>query len=201
VAEARAERGLAAALTAFAALCACLLAGCGNGEQSKTLSASSLEPLVANQEFPIFWLGGRFDGLALTQVVGDPSGAYEMQYGACAIGGPETCIPPLAVISSPDNSFTPGAGAISGAATIRGVHAILTEEGRTIALATGTAAVDIRAKTRALALAAADRMVAINQLGTPAARLAAAQPNTGYAGKPLEGQQPQTVQGLPASSR
>jgi hypothetical protein len=185
----------------LALICACLLAGCGSAAERKTLSASTLEPLVSNPEFPIFWLGGRFDGLALTEVDDDPSGAYDLQYGTCTTGGPETCISPLALISSPDNSFLPGAGAAAGTTTIRGARAVLTNGGKVIEMATGPAVVDIRAKSPTLARAAADRMVAINELGIPGATLPAAQPNTGYAAKPLEGQMPQTVQGLPASGR
>jgi hypothetical protein len=185
----------------LAVLCACLLSGCGSAAEDKALSASTLEPLVGNQEFPIFWLGGRFNGMALTEVDGDPSGAYDIQYGTCTTGGPETCIAPLAVISSPDDSFLPDAGAVSGIASIRGVRAVLASDGRVIEIATGPAVVDIRANSAALALAAAGQMVAINQLGTPGAALPAARGNSGFANKPLESQLPQTVQGLPANSR
>ncbi len=190
-----------AAAAALAVLCACVLSGCGSAAGGKALSASTLEPLVGNQEFPIFWLGGRFDGMALTEVDSDPSGAYDIQYGSCTTGGPETCTSPLTVISSPDNSFLPDAGAVTGTASIRGVRAVLASDGRVIEIATGPAVVEIRAKSAALALAAAGQMVAINELGTPGAALPAAQPNTGFAAKPLEGQLPQTVQGLPASGR
>ncbi|MFZ2049374.1 MAG: hypothetical protein WAU69_00425 [Solirubrobacteraceae bacterium] len=162
------------------------------------MSAPTLEPLVSNQEFPIFWLGGRFDGMALTGVDSDPSGAYDIQYGTCTVGGPETCVSPLAVISSPDNSFLPDAGAVNGTTSIRGVRAVLASDGKVIEIATGPDMVDIHAKSAALARFAADRMVAINELGTPGAALPAGQGNTGFAAKPLEGQLPQTVQGMPA---
>lgn len=184
-----------------AVLCGCLLAGCGSAIESKTLSAAALEPLVINLEFPIYWLGGRFDGLALSAANSDPSGAYEIQYGACTVGGPETCISPLALVSSPDNSFLPDAGAVGATASIRGVRAVLSSGGKVIEIATGPTVVDIRARSAALARAAAEQMVAINALGTPGAALPAALPNTGFAGKPLEGQLPQTVQGLPAGGR
>jgi hypothetical protein len=179
-------------------LCACLLAGCGNTIQSQELSASTLEPLVEAQHYPVFWLGTSFRGMPLTLVGTDPSGAYNVQYGTCTTGGPETCISPLEVITSPDNSFVPGAGAGSATASIRGVSAVLAQGGSVIEIATGASVVDIRAASRRLALAAAQEMAPINELGTPGAPLPAALPNTGFAERPMEGQHPRTVQGAPA---
>lgn len=188
--------GLFAAL-ALAAACACLLAGCGGATRYKTLNAGTLEPLVTVERYPVFWLGGRFRGLPLTEVSADPSGAYEVQYGACTSGGPETCISPVAVVSEPDNSFLPGADASSSAASIRGVRAVLAQDGKVIEIPTGPVVVDIRAASSALALAAARQMVPINELGSPEGRLPAAQPNTGFADRPTEAQRPQTVEGMP----
>jgi hypothetical protein len=196
VAERRVRRRCLAA--ALALLCAGLLAGCGNTLQNEPLSASTLEPLVLAEGFPVFWLGASFHGMPLSVVNADPSGAYEVQYGECATGGPETCISPLAVISSPDNSFLPGAGAATDATSIRGVHALIAQRGKTIELATGAAVVDIQASSPALALAAAREMAPVNRLGSPGASLPAALPETGFPEHPTEEQRLPTVQDAPA---
>ncbi len=176
-----------------------MLGGCGDTLQSQPLRSSALEPLVTAQHYPVYWLGARFERLPLTAVSSDPSGAYAIQYGSCVTGGPETCIPPLQVISSPDNSFLPGAGQQSETVRIRGVEAVLAQGGRVVAIATGPAVVDVRASSRALALAAAMQIVPINELGKPRAPLPAAQPNTGFAERPMEGQRPPVLQGLSVS--
>jgi hypothetical protein len=177
-----------------------MLAGCG-ATRYKTLNAGALEPLVAVERYPVFWLGGRFAGMPLTMVTSDPSGAYQVQYGACASGGPETCISPLELISEPDNSFLPGAGATTATSSIRGVRAYFAQGGKVIEIPTGPVVVDIRATSSGLALQAAHRMVPINYLGSPEDPLPSAQPNSGFASRPTEAQQPQAVQGLPAGGR
>lgn len=191
-------RRLVAIATGLALLCACLLSGCGDSVQSQALTASTLEPLVMAQHYPVYWLGQSFKGLALAGVSTDPSGAYNVQYGSCTTGGPETCISPLELISSPDNSFVPGAGARSASASIRGVKAVFAQGGKVIEVATGPAVIDVRAASRTLALAAARQMAPINELGSPGAVLPAAGPDTGFAQRPMEGQRPPAVQGLPA---
>lgn len=174
-----------------------LLGGCGNTIQNEELSASTLEPLVEAEHYPVFWLGTSFHDLPLTLVTTDPSGAYSLQYGTCTTGGPETCVSPLQLITNPDNSFLPGATKATITTSIRGVSARLLQHGRVIEIATGPAVVDIRAASRALALAAAQTMVPINELGHPDDALAKALPNTGFALHPMEGQRPSTVLGAP----
>jgi hypothetical protein len=176
-----------------------LLAGCGNTIQSQELSASTLEPLVEAEHYPVFWLGTSFHRLPLTLVETDPSGAYSLQYGTCTTGGPETCISPLQLITNPDNSFLPGATTASAVTSLRGVRATLLQGGKVIEIPTGPAIVDIRAASSTLALAAARQMVPINELGRPYATLAKALPNTGFAAHPMEGQRPSTVLGAPSA--
>ncbi len=74
-------------LLGLAALCALTLGGCGNTLQDQAVSPASLEPLVTQDEFPVYWLGGVFHRLAITGVARDPGGAYEIQYGNCSPGG------------------------------------------------------------------------------------------------------------------
>lgn len=186
------------AALALGALCAAMLAACGS-TRYRTLNAGALEPLVAVERYPVFWLGGVFDGMPLTLVTSDPSGAYTIQYGACTSGGPESCISPLELVSEPDNSFLPGAGATTSAVSIRGVRAFLAQSGRVIDIPTGPVVVEIRATSSRLALQAARRMVPINDLGSPEGRLPRAQPSSGFAAQPTEAQRPQPLQGLPAT--
>jgi hypothetical protein len=175
------------------ACCALGIASCGNTLQSQPLTSEALEPLVIAQHYPVYWVGARFHGMRISSASSDPSGAYTVQYGGCTTGGPETCVPPLQLISSPDNSFLPGA---AGAAQtrVRGVRALVADDGAVVEIATGPVVVDVRAATARLALAAAVEMVPINELGQPGAPLPAAQPNSGFASKPMESQSPPLLQ-------
>lgn len=175
--------------------CALGPAGCGNTLQSQPLTSATLEPLVMAEHLPVYWLGARFHGMALTAASGDPSGAYSVQYGGCSTGGPETCVPPLQVISSPDNSFLPGDGDGSKI-VIRGVAGTLLGGGRVIEIATGGAVIDVRAANPTLALAAARKMAPINELGRPGSALPKPLPNTGFAQQPTEGQRLLPLRGL-----
>lgn len=194
-----ARRCWASLILVAALLCAGLLAGCGNTIQNPEMSASTLEPLVEAEHYPVFWVGTSFQRLPLTVVSTDPSGAYSLQYGTCTTGGPETCISPLQIITNPDNSFLPGTTKSTATVSVRGVSAMLLQHGRVLEIATGPAVVDIRAASRALALAAAQQMAPMNELGTPGAPLAKAQPSTGFAQRPMEGQRPSTVLGAPST--
>ncbi len=156
----------------------------------------------------MYWLGGTFQGLPITDVGRDPSGAYEVQYGNCLVGGESVCVTPLQIVTSPDNSFLPGGGAARGAVLIRGVHGRSALGGRALALATGSVVVDLYANRPALARAAAEAMVTINepsggaagsgltgrspvsQSDLPGAPLAPPLPDTGYGERPLPSQQP-----------
>jgi hypothetical protein len=177
-------------------VCACLLAGCGDTIQSQSPPASALETLEVTQHYPVYWLGLSFDGLRLSAVSSDPSGAYSLQYGSCVSGGPETCVAPVELVSSPDNSFLPGAGGGAGA-QIRGVKALLLQGGRVVEIATGAGVIDIHARRRRLALAAAQQMVPVNELGHPGEALPKALPDTKFAQRPMEGQQAPMYLGAP----
>jgi hypothetical protein len=184
-------------LLAVGLACACLIAGCGNTLQSQPLTSASLEPLETTEHYPVYWLGARFEGLALTSVSSDPSGAFALQYGNCARGGPETCVAPLQLVSSPDNSFLPGVAGHPAGASIRGVRGVRLQGGEVIEIATGPAVVDVRAENPRLALLAVREMVPINELGRPGESLPKAQPNTGFAQRPMEGQRLNLLRGLP----
>jgi hypothetical protein len=178
---------------ALAAFCTLALGGCGDSLQDQAVSPATLEPLVMQDAFPVYWLGGVFRRLAITSVGRDPSGAYEIQYGNCAPGGENVCVTPLQIVTSPDNSFRPGGTAPRRGVPVRGLRGLAAQGGDTIELATGGVVVDIYADSPTLARAAADTMVTINATGLPGAPLPQPLPDTGYAAKPLPFQQPPVV--------
>jgi hypothetical protein len=184
---------------------ACGLSACASTIQGEPTPPSALEPLVIQEAFPVYWLGGTFQGLPITNVGRDPSGAYEIQYGNCMVGGESVCVTPLQIVTSPDNSFLPGGSATQSTVLIRGVHGHSALSGRALSLPTGGVVVDLYADKPALARAAAEAMVMINSpsapgngrasrttppLDLPGTPLAPPLPNTGYGERALPSQQP-----------
>jgi len=183
-------------LAALAALCAVALGGCGNTLQDQPVAHNVLENVLLSP-YPVYWLGGSFERLAITEVARDPSGATSFQYGDCLEGGQGTCVAPLRVVTSPDNSFLPaGAYASYRAARVRGVPAVLAQGGDTVEMATGPVVVDIYARTPRVAAAAAQTVVPINTSGEPQAPLPARLSATGFAEEPLPAQMPPPLRPL-----
>jgi hypothetical protein len=180
------------------------LSACANTIQDQPTPPSALESLVIEEDFPVYWLGGTFEGLPITNAGSDPSGGYEIQYGNCLVGGESVCVTPLQIVTSPDNSFLPGGGSAQSTVLIRGVHGHSALGGKALSLATGGVVVDLYADRPALAHAAAEAMVTINapsggaggraplsqSSDLPGAPLAPPLPNTGYGERPLPSQQP-----------
>jgi hypothetical protein len=173
----------------IAGLCALVLAGCGDTLQDRPISHSILEGMIV-APYPVYWLGGSFQGLAITEGAHDPSGSFSLQYGDCIHGGQGTCTPPLRIVTSPDNGFVPGGSTPASQATIRGISARVSESGRTIAIPTGGVVVSIFGKDPPTAAAAAQAMVAINAIGSPGQSLPARLPDTGYGSTPLSSELP-----------
>ena len=179
----------------LAGLCAFLLAGCGDTLQDRPIPHSILEGMVI-APYPVYWVGGSFQGLQITEGIKDPSGSFGLSYGDCIHGGQGTCTPPLRIITSPDNSFLPGGSTPAKVATIRGVKARVSESGRTIAIPTGGVVVNIFAKDPPTAVAAAQSIVAINAIGSPGEPLPKRLPDTGFGSTPLPSQLPTTPKPL-----
>jgi len=188
-------RPSARSLAALAALCTIALAGCGNVVQAKPIPHNILESMLL-APYPVYWLGGTFQGLTVTEASHDPSGAFAVQYGDCLEGGQGTCVPPLRVVTSPDNSFLPGGSSPSHRADVRGVAAAVTQAGRTIEIPTGGVVVDIYASNPRLAAAAAQTVVPINARGAPQAAMPAQLPDTGFGSTPLPAQVPSPLRAL-----
>ena len=180
------------ALAATLALCAGVAGACGDTVQDQPIPHDALEALVL-APYPVYWLGRSFQGIAVTEAARDPSGAFSVQYGDCLQGGQGTCVPPLRVVTSPDNSFVPGASAPHITRSIRGAPAVVAQRGRAIAIPTGGVVVAIYGLTPRLAAAAAQRAVPINASAEPGAPLPARLPDTGFGASPLPAQTPPSL--------
>jgi hypothetical protein len=178
---------LASAL--LAAACSLVLAGCANTLQVRPIPHQNLEGLLV-APFPVYWLGGAFQGLAVSETFHDPGDAYAVSYGNCIQGGQGYCVPPLRIITSPDNGLLPGGALKVGGRTIRRVSARLAQAGRTIVIPTGDVVVDIYADSPGLALAAADGLAPVNAAGAPGEALPAPRPSNGFETRPLPTQVP-----------
>jgi len=177
------------ALALLLALCAGAGGACGNSVQDQPIPHNTLEALLL-AHYRVYWLGRSFQGMAITEAARDPSGAFSVQYGDCLQGGQGTCVPPLRVVTSPDNSFVPGASAPHSTRSIRGAPAVVAQRGRAIAIPTGGVVVAIYGLTPRLAAAAAQRAVPINASAEPGAPLPARVPDTGFGATPLPAQIP-----------
>jgi hypothetical protein len=163
--------------------------GCGDTLQDQPISHSTLESLLV-APYAVFWLGRSFDGLSLKEASRDPSGAFSVAYGDCRIGGQGTCVPPLRVVTSPDNSFLPGSSGVRATLALRGVNGLSAEQGRAIVLPTGGVVIAIYALDRRVATAAAQAVAPLNEPGAPGAALPPALPDTGFGRTPLRAQVP-----------
>jgi len=184
-------------LPMLACLCALALGGCGDTLQDQPIPHNILEGLIVSP-FPVYWLGGSFQGLPVSEATHDPGGAFSVQYGNCIEGGQDTCVAPLRVITSPNNDFLPHGGLPAHASVpLRGVTAVLARGGRTIEIATGPVVLDIYARDARLALAAARTAVPINRLAAPESPLPAPAAPTPFATIPLPVQVPTSPRQLP----
>jgi len=174
---------------ALAALCALWLSACGDTLQDQPIPHNTLESMLV-APYPVYWLGGSFDGKAITDVTHDPGGAFSIRYGDCVQGGQGTCVPSLRVVTSPDNSFVPGETSAHETVQVRGVPALVAQGGRSIEIPTAGVVVGIFADSPRRAAAAARMIVPINEVGAPEARLPPGLPDTGFAETPLPGQAP-----------
>jgi hypothetical protein len=188
-------------LTALLGLCALALAACGDTLQDQPIPRSQLEQLIEVRGYPVYWLGGSFHGLALSETGRDIGGAYVIRYGDCTEAGQNACVMPLSIVTSPDNSFTPGGSTPARPVRVRGVEGASTELGRSVQIPTGKVLVSIYADSPALARAAAQTMVPINQGAVPGAPLPAARSGSGFGVAPLPGQLPSILAPVPSAAQ
>lgn len=174
----------------MALLGAALLGGCGDTLQDQPIGPAPLESVIVQSRFPVYWVGLRFSSMQVTSVSTDPSGAVTIQYGDCLLGGQYTCVTPLEIVTSPDNSFLPGGSAASRLLALRGVQAFSRQHGSAISVRTGAVVVSVYARGAALARAAAQTMTPLNQAAPPGAALPKPLPDTGIDRMPLSVQLP-----------
>lgn len=191
----RARRRHRALLLAPALALAAAIGGCGDTIQVQPVPHNQLESMIV-APFRVYWLGGSFRGLPVQQVSHDPGGAFSVQYGGCLTGGQGTCLPPLLVVTSPENTFVPGGSARTRSVSIRGVPALEARSGRVVMIPTGNVVVDIFAANSRLARAAARNVVAINAPGAPSAPLPAPRQTNAYSGHPFNSQVPSPLHPL-----
>jgi hypothetical protein len=178
-----------------ALLCALGLGACGNTLQDQPIPHNTLEGLLV-APYPVYWLGGVFQHMQISEATHDPGGAFSVQYGDCVEGGQSTCIPPLRIVTSPDNSFAPGGSTALRRTAIRGVTAVVARGGDTIEIPTAGVVLDIYARNPRLAAEAAATAVPIGEPGVPGAPLPAALTDTGFAETPLPAQTPSPLRAL-----
>jgi hypothetical protein len=179
----------------LAALCAVLLGACGDTLQDQPIPHNTLEGVLI-APYPVYWLGGSYEGKAITDVTHDPGGAFSIRYGDCVQGGQGTCVPWLRVVTSPDNSFVPGEASAHETAPVRGITALVAQGGRTIEIPTAGVVVGLYAQSPGLAASAARMIVPINEIGAPEAPLPRPLPDTGFAATPLPSQVPAPLRPL-----
>jgi hypothetical protein len=185
-----------ALLGAALALCALALAlgSCGGSTlQDQPIGPAPLESVLVKSRFPVYWLGLEYRDMRIASVVIDPGGAVTIRYGDCIVGGQYTCVTPISIVSSPDNSFVPGRTAVTRSLALRGTTASLAQRGATLAIPTGGVVVSVHARDPSLARAAAATMVPVNKLGLRGAPLPAAAPDTGLERLPLASEVPAGV--------
>ncbi len=174
-------------------MCALALGSCGNTIQDEPIGPKPLETVMVQSHFPVYWAGLKFAGLPISGVSIDPSEAVSIRYGDCVIGGQYTCVTPLSIVTSPDNSFLPGGATATSVTAVRNAKVSSSRAGRTLALATGVVVVSVYADRASLAREALSMMAPINEVGGPLEPLPAALPDTHFDKVPLPGQVPSGV--------
>ena len=169
------------------------LASCGNTLQDQPIGPQPLESVLVKSRFPVYWLGLSFHGMQITSVAIDPSEAVTIRYGDCVLGGQYTCVTPVSIVTSPDNSFVPGGAAVRPTVSLRGVSASSAQGGSTLAIPTGNVVVSVFGLHPTLAREAAETMAPLNTTGLPLAPLPAALPDSGFDRTPLSIQVPAGV--------
>lgn len=175
-------------------LCALTLGACGGDTlQDQPVGPAPLETVMVKSRFPVYWLGLKFQDMQITSVTIDPGGAVTIRYGDCVLGGQYTCVTPVAIVSSPDNSFLPGSNTRTQTLALRGATASSSQNGATLAIPTSGVVVSVHARNASLARRAAMMMVTLNDVGLPQEPLPAAVPDTGFNRIPLPSEVPPGV--------
>lgn len=164
-----------ARLLALVAACACLLlAGGCSTEHPRPISAGELAEAQSFPYFPVYWVGPTFLGYRLTtadglhgyiEKIGD-----SVYYGDCVtskgIFGGGSCELPLQVTTVIYRKHFNAPLGPQRNIVVRGVPAVVYDEGRSIEVYTGRQSVDIFSNEYAHAIAAARMLLPINAPGS-----------------------------------
>ena len=177
------------AAASLAVVFALALGACGDTVQERPIPHNLLESLIL-APFPVYWVGGSFRGMAITEATHDPSGPFSVQYGSCLSGWtgdvraaaagrdlPRQQLPAGWRDREQPHAGARGGGAVrAGGDNARDPH----RRGRRRHLR----------RQRAHSSRRRDDVVPINAVGAPGAPLARALPNTGFGATPLPSQVP-----------
>jgi hypothetical protein len=156
------------------------MAGCSTSHPPP-LSAQALEEAETFPYYPIYWVGRDFGSYPLTAVDGKKGYNSEIgdsvYYGDCvrekSILGGGSCQLPLQVTTVIYRLHSNAALGAQTNTVIRGVPAVIYEEGRSVELYSGRQAIDVFSDTPAQALLAAEGLRPLNAPGSATGALPA----------------------------
>jgi hypothetical protein len=170
-----------ARLLSLLALCACCLAGAGcSTTHPKPISSTELAEARAFPYFPVYWVGPSFRGHHLAAA--DGLHAYiekigtSVYYGDCVsgkglFGGGGSCELPLQVTTVIYRIHDNAPLGRQRNIVVRGVPAVVYDEGRSIEIYTGRVTVDIFTDEYANGIYAAEHMLPMNAPGSASGNL------------------------------
>ncbi len=169
-----------AAAAALLAALALALAGCSTGHPGE-ISSGNLAEAQTFPYFRVYWAGRHFLGHPLAAVDGlkgyVPSVGDSVYYGDCiqtkGVFGGGSCSLPLQVTTVIYHLHSNKALGPQRNIVVRGVPAVVFDEGRSIEIYTGRVAIDIFSDTFAHALIAAQQVHPVNAPGSGSADLPA----------------------------
>ena len=192
---------------ALAALCLALTAaGCGT-EHPRALAAGTLAEAETFPYFRVYWAGPTFAGHPLAAADGqasyDSGVGDSIYYGDCVQGkgifGGGSCLLPLQVTTVIYGLHSNSTLGPQRNTVIRGVPAVVYDEGRSIELYSGRLAIDIFSDTFAHAYSAALQLRPLNAPGSAAGNLPAPVFCPGLSG-PVDAQVSRVMAGLPRNA-
>ncbi|MHB8532023.1 MAG: hypothetical protein ACYDC2_04815 [Solirubrobacteraceae bacterium] len=154
-------------------IAAAVLGACGSAHPPP-IAPRELAEAQAFPYYPVYWVGGSFQGHALTAADGlrgylEKSGD-SVYYGDCVeskgIFGGGSCSLPLQVTTVIYHQHPNGPLGPQRNILLRGVPATVYDAGHSIELYTGRVAIDVFADSFAHALAGAERLLPINTVGS-----------------------------------
>jgi hypothetical protein len=190
----------------LAPLAAAVLAGGSTGQPGE-IAAGDLAEAQTFPYYRVYWVGPRFANRPLAAVDGlksyIPSVGDSVYYGNCVqkkgVFGGGSCSLPLQITTVIYHVHSNKALGPQHNILIRGVPAVVYDEGRSIELYTGRVAVDIFSDTYAHAIAAAQLVRPVNAPGSARGALPAPVFCPGLSG-PQEAGVEQVMQTLPAQA-